>query len=414
MRAAVVLLSVLVSALGLGAVDGARDAGWPQWGGPHRDFKTDGTGLAAAWPAEGPRRVWSRKLGDGYSAIVELGGRLFTMYRNDNREVVVALDGATGATLWEHAYEAPFSKDYVLEQGPGPRATPLVSGDRVFSAGATGKLRCLDATGGKLLWSHDLMEEFHGTVRPRGYACSPIAYRDTVIVMVGGKGNSVIAFDRKDGSVVWKSQDFSNSPSSPLLIQVGGQEQLVAFLWGEIVGLDPGNGALLWSHPHKTESGLNISMPVWGDDNLLFCSSAYDGGSSMLRLARSGGRTTVEEVWSHRRMRMHFGNVIRMGDRLYGSSGDFGPAPFIALDAKTGDVLWRDRQLGRSVFLTAGSRFIILDEDGNLALATPGAEGLTVHSKVQMLESISWTVPTLVGTRLYLRDRKNVMAVDLR
>jgi outer membrane protein assembly factor BamB len=246
-----------------------------------------------------------------------------------------------------------------------------------------------------------------------GYSCSPLAYQDKVVMLVGGQASALVAFNQKDGAVAWKKHDFKNSTSSPILINVDGQDQLVAFMYGEVVGIDPNNGNLLWSHSHPTDFGLNTSTPVWGSDNLLFISSGYDGGSRVIKLSRAGNKTTVEELWAHRLMRVHFSNAIRVGDFVCGSSGDFGPAPFTAIDVKTGKILWRNRSFPRASFLFADGRFIILDEDGQLLLATATAEGLTVVSKIALLTNRAWTVPSLAGTRLYLRDRKNIMALEL-
>jgi outer membrane protein assembly factor BamB len=406
-----ILLALLLSMSEVAAF--AQSSDWPQWGGPHRNFTSETKGLATTWPATGPRRVWQRELGEGYSAIAVEGGMLFTMYRKGENEVVIAFDAATGKTVWEYTYAAPFSPQYDMSNGPGPHATPLVTGNLVFSSGATGKLHCLDKKSGKVLWSHDLIKEFHGTVRVNGYSCSPIAYKDKIVMMVGGQASSLVAFNREDGLVVWKKHDFRNSTSSPIIINVDGQDQLVAFMYGEVVGLDPNSGDLLWSHPHPVEFGLNTSTPVWGPDNLLFISSGYNGGSRVIKLSRAGDKTTVEELWAHGLMRVHFSNAIRVGDVVYGSSGDFGPAPFTAIDVNTGKVLWRNRSFPRASFLFADSRFIILDEDGDLLLATPTPEGLTVISKVALLSSNSWTLPSLAGTRLYLRDRKSIMALEL-
>jgi hypothetical protein len=146
----------------------------------------------------------------------------------------------------------------------------------------------------------------------------------------------------------------------------------------------------------------------------LFCSSGYDGGSQVLKLSRNENKTTVEQVWASKLMRVHFGNAIRIGNFVYASSGDFGPAPFTAIDVRTGQVVWRNRGVMRATAVFADGRFVLLDEDGNLALATPTAEGLTINSKVALLTSNSWTVPTLAGTTLYVRDRRQVMALDLR
>ena len=419
------LLSFLAAALAGQAA--GQTAVWPQWGGPTRDFKSASAGLAAAWPAGGPRQVWSRALGDGYSAIVEDGGMLFTQYRpvkglvgavvarftGSDPEVVVALDPETGATRWEHAYEAPIVKGMNTEYGPGPHATPLVGGGRVFAVGSTGKLHALEAKTGKVLWSHDLWDGLGGTVQGRGYSCSPIAYGDTLILSLGGDGQAVVAFRQKDGQVAWKNGRFDPSPASPLLINVDGQDQLVFFNAGGIAGLDPRDGSTLWTHPHRTDYGLNISTPVWGEGNLLFCSSAYSGGSRLLHLAQSGGKTTVRERWFTSRMRVHFGTAARIGDYVYGSSGDFGPAFFSAVDVRTGEVAWQDRGLARASFVVADGRFVLLDEDGTLALASPTPDGLKIHARASVLSGRAWTVPTLVGTRVYVRDRATIKAFDL-
>ncbi len=406
---AIMLFAVLL----LMSQTAAQAQDWSQWGGPHRNFISETKGLAPSWPATGPRRLWQRELGEGYSAIAVERGMLFTMYRKGDNEIAVALDAATGKTVWEYSYAAPFSPDYDMSNGPGPHATPLVLGNLVITSGATGKLHCLDKKTGKRLWSHDLLSEFNGTLRVNGYSCSPIAYKDKVVMMVGGPSSSLIAFNQKDGSVIWKKHDFKNSTSSPIIINVDGQDQLVAFMYSEIVGVDPNDGSLLWSHPHPVDYGLNTSTPIWGPDNLLFMSSGYNGGSRVLKLTRAGDKTTVEEVWANRLMRVHFTNAIRVGDLIYGSSGDFGPAPFTAINVKTGNVVWRHRSFPRATFLFADGRFIILDEDGHLILATATAEGLTVTSKVELLSNQSWTVPSLSGTRLYTRDRKNIVALEL-
>lgn len=410
--------SLAVASLGLAlpllAADRpAAPASWPQWGGPHRNFTVEAAGLAETWPEGGPRKLWSRELGDGYSGIAAADGRLYTHYRRGEEEVAVALDAATGKTLWERAYPAPFSAEYDMSHGPGPHAMPLVAGERVFTAGSTGKLAALDAASGRLLWQTDLVAGRGGTLRVNGYASSPIAFGDTVIAQVGGAGHALMAFRQADGAVVWQRHDFRNSASSPLLISLDGQQQLIAFLYAEAVGLDPATGDLLWSHPSPADFGLNVSLPVWGEDGVLFLSSSYGNGSRALKLARKAGATEVVELWFTNRMRLQFSNAVRLGGRVYGSSGDFGPAPFTALDLATGAILWRDRSVARASALAVGERLILLDEDGNLALASPGETGLTVHARAKLLESPAWTPPTLVGTTLYLRDRKVVVALDL-
>ncbi len=163
----------------------------------------------------------------------------------------------------------------------------------------------------------------------------------------------------------------------------------------------------------SADFGVNVAMPVWGDDHLLFVSSAYNGGSRGLRLARRDGVVVVEERWSSKRIRIHFGNAVRLGARVYLSNGDFGAAPLAAIDVATGEIAWRDRSVARCTLIGTGGRLILLDEDGTLALATPGDTGLTVHAKAPILESQTWTPPTLSGTTLYVRNRRDILALDL-
>lgn len=398
---------------------------WPQWGGAKRNFMPEAKGLASSWSASGPRQVWSRPLGEGYSAIAVEGGRLYTMYRESaklwqfgksDQEVVIAMDAVTGKTVWEYRYDAPLLPKMNMEYGPGPHATPLIVGDLAFTSGVTAKFHALDKRTGKVVWAKDFHQEY-GTLWGRGYASSPIAYKNTVIVTLGGPGKAVLALNQKDGAVVWKKQDFDYGFASPILINVDGQDQLVVFMANEVAGVDPNGGEFLWSHPHKTDWGLNISTPVFwanpGGGNFLFCSSAYSGGSRLLQLSRAAGKTAVNELWFSNRMRIHIGNAIRIGDYVYGSSGDFGPAFFAAIEVKTGRIAWQDRSFARASSVYADAKFLILDEDGNLALASVSPQGLKVLSRVQLLASNAWTPPTLVGTRLYLRDRKTIRALEL-
>jgi outer membrane protein assembly factor BamB len=390
----------------------AQSPDWTQFGGPHRDFIVDAKGLASTWPATGPKRLWQRELGEGYSAIAAEGGRLYTMYHKGDQEIVIALDAHTGQTLWESPYRAEVTDK--MTQAIGPRATPLILGNWLFTVGALGNLYCLDKQTGKPRWTHDLYREFKGNVQDEYYAASPLPYKNLLIVPVGGPGASVIAFNQQDGAVIWKRHDFKAAYASPILIRVDGQEQVALVMEEDVIGLEPNTGSLLWRHPHRNRTKTNVTTPVWGQDNLLLVSSAYDSGSRMLRLTRQGATTTVEELWYQRLLRTHFTNLMRLGDTVYGSSGDFGPAPFTALDAQTGALLWRDRSIGRASFLYADGKFILLDEDGNLYLATPAKAGLTILAKAALLSNRAWTPPTLTGTTLYLRDQKVVLALDLK
>lgn len=393
--------------------DPRPNVAWPQWGGPNRNFATAAADLATSWPAGEPPRLWERPLEDGFSSIVTDGTTLYTLYRDGENDVAVALDAATGRTQWETRYAAPFSELCTEQLGPAPRSAPLIAGDRLITVSAGGLMNSFERDTGSRQWSRHLLDGSADALRACGYSSSPLVYRNTILTTAGGHNRGVVALDTRTGNFVWQSQDFQNGYSSPILIDLDGRPELVVFTFGEIAGLDPETGALEWSRPHASDQGVNVTTPVWGDDHLLFVSSAYNGGSRVLRLARANGAVAVEEVWASKRVRIHFGNAVRIGPRIYASNGDFGSAPFAAIEVATGDMAWRDRSVTRSTLIAAGDRLVILDEDGNLAVATPGDAGLTVHAKAQILGERAWTAPTLSGTVLFVRDRHRVMALDL-
>ncbi|HVS64280.1 MAG TPA: PQQ-binding-like beta-propeller repeat protein [Thermoanaerobaculia bacterium] len=400
-------------------------ADWPQWGGPERNFRSEVTGLAESWPEGGPREIWSRPLGDGHSSVVAVDGRLFTLYRPrpdgladteyGDEEAVIAVDAATGVTLWEHRYP---SEQLNFRFGAGPHSTPLVTGDRVFTVGTNKQLHAFEAATGKVLWSWDLVADLGAPptlVRPQvkaGYGASPLAWGDTVIVTVGGEGQAVVAFRQSDGEIAWKSGDFLIASASPVLIELDGEEQLIVVGGEQVNGLDPRTGALLWSRPQDAPGDMNNTTPVF-DDGVLFMSVAYDNGSRALRLRRTAEGTEAEELWFAKSLQVMFSNTMKQDDFIVGSSGDFGPVFLVALDWKTGEMLWRERGFGRASFLWADDKVILLDEDGTLVLSRVSRAGIEILDRAEVLSGRSWTAPTLVSTTLYLRDRRVIKAIEL-
>jgi outer membrane protein assembly factor BamB len=388
-------------------------------------------------------------------------------------EFAVALDANTGKTLWESKDPSP-TTETMNQFGAGPHTTPLIVSEKVYTIGTNGMMHCFDKKAGKPLWQHDLAKEYGASIPDRGYGNSPIAYKNTIIVAVdrdrkdekkeakeekkkdekkdgakdekkdaakdekkeaakdakkdasndgkkeaakdekkpSGEGQSLVAFDLNDGHIVWKSQDFEVSYASPILINFQGEEQLVMLLGKGIMAVNPSNGQLLW-HKELTPEGANLASPLWTGDDLIFCSSAYDSGSRVIKLTKKDGKTEPEELWYGRKMRIHHGNVVRIGDYVYGSSGDMGPAFFMAVNIKTGEVAWRERGFSKATCVLADNKLILLDEDGNLALATVTPEKLTVISKAKLGEKYAWAAPALAGTKLYMRDRKHIMALEL-
>ena len=385
-------------------------ADWPQWGGPSRSFELPPEAQPPAWPASGPTQLWSRELGDGYSAVVTAGDIAYTMYRKGTQDVVIALDAATGRTIWETGIDAPHRSSMNVEAGPGPHSTPAIAGDRIFVTTVVGTLAALDRKTGKRLWSKNLWDELKGTFLERGYASSPLIYRESIVLPVGGTRRALMAFKQSDGSTLWSGGDADNSYSSPIAIRVAGRDQIVSFMAREVIAIDPGTAKMLWAVPHRTMYDINAATPVWCEsESTLVVSSGYDGGARGIQV--TGAKAT--ELWNHKRLRVHHGNMACAKGVVYGASGDFGPAPLTAVDARTGRVLWQDRTFTKANFVLAKDVLLATDDDGSVGAAQVSREGFKLLGQAEMLRANSWTCPTLSGSRLFVRDRHRLTALDL-
>ncbi len=418
------LILIPLLAAGLAASTVAEPDDWQQWGGPARDFTVAATQLAPTWPEDGPKEIWSRKLGDdGYSGIVAAGGRLYTMARRGDDEVMMAIDPATGETVWERAETVPLDAETMrLDYGTGPMSTPAIAGGKLIAVGALIDVRALDLDTGEVAWSRDLMEELGAPLMRRGYGASPLIWNDLVILTLGcdaeadpDKGGAVIALSQAAGELVWKSAEcFRAGYSSPILITAGGEEQVVVAMGVDRAGFAPATGELRWHLALGEDATTTMSTQLWGDDHILFGSSAYADGSRGIKVAKQAdGSFAAEEIWYSRKMRVQHTTAVRIGGHVYGSSGDFGPAFLAAVDVATGELAFRQRGFAKANLLAAGDKVIILDEDGYLALGTPTPNGIEVHSRAKVLDRLAWTVPTLLGTRLYVRDRHQMKAFEL-
>ena len=408
-------------------VASAQEGEWRRWGGAGGDFVVDTPQLADRWPASGPRELWSRPLGAGHSSILAAGGTLFTMYRVSHSEgggapwtpndTVLALDATTGETLWEYTYPS-MNQDF--DQGAGPHATPLLTGGRLFTMGSNKELHVFNPETGELLWSKNLITDFgapplliRSMIKP-GSGMSPIPYKDTILLQVGGPGQAVMALRQEDGEVVWRSGSFLVSHAPIGLIEVAGRTQAVAFSGQGVFGLDPDTGQVLWGHPHDAGNDFNFQIPAYDEETkVLFFSSGYIGGSQAIRLIPDGDLTHTELLWSDRRLRFTFLNVLKLGDFIYGTSGQGATAILTATHMETGETAWRERGFSRATMVHGDGKVLLLEEDGDLSLVRLSPNGLETLATTHLFTTRSWSVPTLVGTTLYARDRERIVALDL-
>jgi len=384
----------------------AQTAGdWPQWRGPNRDGISKETGLLKQWPAEGPPLVWKATgAGKGYSSLALSDGRIFTMGVRTDREYIIAFDVATGKEVWATANGRVFRND----RGDGPRGTPTVDGDRLYALGGNGDLSCLETKTGRSVWSMNILQKFGGSNPTWGISESPLVIGDKVLVNAGGPGASVIALNKKDGSLIWKSESDSAGYSSGMPLQIGSTTQAVFFTAERAVGLDLSNGKLLWSYAKASNNVANVATPVI-KTNRVFLSSDYGTGAALVEVKADG---TAKEVYFTKEMRNHHSSSILIGDYLYGFSSGI----LTAMRFDTGAVAWRDRSVGKGSLVYADGNLYAFSENGVVGLieATPTGYVEKGRFRIQQDSLPTWTHPVVAGGRLYLRDQNTIYAYDVK
>ena len=405
-------LSALVVALASTASAHASD--WTRFGGANADFTVAGAGIAREWPAEGPKELWRVELGEhGHATPLVEGDRVYVFVREGGNDVLAALDATSGETAWRVSYESPLPEGYNNQFGPGPHSTPLIVGDRIFTVSSTHVLKAWNKRDGSSLWTVAMKEELGSQQMGRGYGASPAAWKDMVIVNGGGEGQGVVAFDQESGEVVWKALD-GGGYSSPVIATIDGVPQVLAALGSLRAGLDPDTGAVLWTVELPEEARTTFATQLVADDNLIFSSSAYADGSRILDVRRNGDEWAAEVLWYTRKLRLMHGSVVRSGNTVLASSGDFGPAFLTGIDLESGELRFRQRGFAKANVVKVDDLFLVLDEDGKLGLLSLGPEGLDVLAEKEgVLNGVTWSAPVVVGSRAYLRSRTEVVAIDL-
>lgn len=385
----------------------AEAADWPQFRGPGRDGISAEVDLLDSWPEAGPEEVWRVPIGVGYSGMAVVGDRLYTMDSDETTEFAVCLDTATGSELWRTAV-GPLYESYF---GNGPRTTPTVDGDRLYVLGGRGRLAALEVDSGELIWAVDFVEELGATVPEYGFSGSALVLEDRLIVQPGGSdGRGLAALDKLTGKLLWAIGDDDAGYSSPLLIEVSGVRQLVFMTPRHVLGVTP-DGTVLWRHTFAPDTDIKPASPVFMTPDLLFFSASYDVGALTLRLTVDGDTVTATEVWRERVMRNHFNSAVAVDGYLYG----FDNATLKCIRAATGEESWAKRGgLGKGSLIFADGRLIVLTESGKLLLLEATADAYRETAAARVLSGRCWTSPTLADGRLYLRNREELVCLDLR
>jgi outer membrane protein assembly factor BamB len=389
-----------------------RAADWPQFHGPNRDNHSAETGLNWTWPAGGPPVAWSKDVGQGWAGPVVAGGKLILFHRVGAEEKVEALDPATGKALWAFAYRAKYRDDFGFDEGP--RATPTVAGDAVFTLGANGDLHAVELATGKARWYRSLLTDYQADKGFFGVACSPLVTDGKVLVNVGGKGAGVVAFDAATGKEVWKATDDAAGYSSPVVAQIDGKATAVVLTREGLVGLDPATGAVRFTHPYKPRirESVNAATPlVWNGE--IFHTVSYSLGAAVLR--PKGG--AVEEVWANdRALSCQYNTPVRVGEYLYGAHGRAdGASPELRCVVwKTGTVKWVRPRFGIASLMAVDGGLLALTQEGELVRFDASPAAYTERGRAAVLGAPTRAAPALADGRLYARDGAKLVCVGLK
>lgn len=399
-------LSALLLPVPLAAAD------WPQFLGPTRDGQSAETGLNWTWPKEGPPLVWKVDVGQGWAGPVVAGQRLILFHRVGNDEVVACLDPATGKEQWKFAYRTRYRDDFGFDEGP--RATPLVAADRVFTLGANGDLHAIELATGKKFWERNLLADYQASKGFFGVACSPVLVDGKLLVNVGGRKAGIVAFDPATGKEVWKATDDPASYSSPVAAEVGGKTLAVFLTRDGLVALEPNTGKVRYTHPWRPRlnESVNAATPlIWKGD--IFLSVSYGAGAVLLRPKGDG----LEEVWANdKSLSCQYNTPVRVGDYLYGAHGrvDARAVDLHCVEWKTGEVKWSQPRFGAVSLIAVDGGLLGLTEDGALVRFDASPDGYKERARAAILGSPTRAAPALADGRLFARDGSKLVCVKLK
>jgi outer membrane protein assembly factor BamB len=388
---------------------------WPQWLGPSRDGSTKEK--VAPWK-ESPKVLWRHPAGEGNGGPVVAAGKvyLFAKVKDKEEEEVIALDAKTGKSIWRTAYPRG---SIVTLFGAGPRSTPVVADGRIITVGITGLLTCFDAEKGEQAWQVDTGKEFAPAKLVFGASCSPLLVGRTVLINVGGKGASVVAFDTATGTVTWKSQDDPASYSSPIHTRQGTADELVFLTGKRLLGLNPADGGLFWEFPLEDKLFESSTTPQRMGDMLIASSITY--GSVGLKLEVKDGKPAVQQAWKNSRLACYFSTPVAVGkDHMYMVTGanpvlEKPAATLRCVETATGKVLWSKTPVGEyhaSLLRTGDDKLLFLDDAGNLMLLDPNTKEYKELARAKVCGK-TWAHPAMADGRLYVRDEKELICLQL-
>jgi outer membrane protein assembly factor BamB len=380
---------------------------YPQFLGPHRDARKYGIKLARDWTQHPPRRLWRQAIGAGWSAFAVAGDFAVTQEQRGAQEMVVCYDLKSGKVLWTHGdeikYESPIA-------GNGPRATPTIVNDLVYTLGATGLLNCLNLTGGKRIWMKDICVDNNAGVNGYGMAGSPLVFDSLVVVSAGGaNGKSLVAYHRNSGQRIWSAGDDRAGYSSPLLTTLAGQPQILIFNRGNVAAHEPESGRVLWQYPWPNNTEC-VAQPVPLAGDRVFVTSGYGIGGKLFQIRHAqNGDWQATLVYETSRLKAKFTNVVFYREHIYGLDDGI----MVCLDPANGERKWKGGRYGHGQVILVEDVVLVQAENGEVVLVEATPDAHRELTRFAAIEGKTWNNPALAGPYLLVRNDREAACYEL-
>jgi outer membrane protein assembly factor BamB len=382
---------------------GNPESGWPGFRGPNRDGVVHGIRLETNWSQKPPVGLWRRPIGPGWSSFAVQDNLVYTQEQRGENEVVSCYNLSTGQPVWRHNDAARF---YESNAGAGPRGTPTLHGDRVYTFGATGILNALDARNGSVIWTRNAASDTKAKVPHWGFASSPLVLGDVVIVAAAG---SLAAYDAATGNPLWYGPSGGRGYSSPQVLTIGGVEQVLLMNGDGVISVNPADGSLLWKHPWDSDSIVQPAVTTNGDV-LLGSGSGLGSEVGVLRLAvaRESNGWTAKPLWKSDGLMPYFNDFVVHKDYAFGFDGD----ELGCIDLKDGSSKWKGGSFGHGqvVLLADQDLLLVISEGGELALVNALPDQFNELARMKVIGGKTWNHPVLVGETLLVRNGEEMAA----
>lgn len=383
-------------------------AEWPAFRGPSRDGRQPGVALSTEWNDDSVQEVWRVRVGPGWSSFALAGKRLFTQEQRGEEEAVVCYDAETGTERWAHKYESRF---WEAVAGAGPRATPTIAGQMLYSQGAEGWLFAIDPVSGEVAWKRDLREDAGRDPPIWGFSGSPLVVDDRVIVHAGGEeGKGLIAYERDSGDIAWTAPTGNDSYSSPQLSELDGRQCILILTNTGLTAVAPDDGTVLGESEWEYQ-GYRVVQPLKVGPSSVLLGTGMGAGTRRVDIALEGQQLISTEVWTSKRISPNYNDYVSHEGFLYGFDNNV----FACVDLEGGERRWKKGRYGNGqvLLLPDASQLLVISESGELVLLSANPERLEELARWKVLDGKTWNHPVLVGNRVYVRNGEEAACFEL-